>query len=88
MADGAAATARLVDHGQARRAVLVELPTRRFNRLLRVTTRRSGSHDLRDRDFGSPAIISRHAATHITLGDDAGQLETIGILDDGRAAAA
>jgi len=54
--------------------MLVEFPARFFNRLIRATTRRRGTHYLFDANFGSTAVISRHAATHIALGDDADQL--------------
>lgn len=44
-ADGTAATARLVQNGQARRAMLVKFPARFFHRLARTATGRHGSHD-------------------------------------------
>jgi hypothetical protein len=47
--------------------MLVEFPARFFNRLIRVTTSRRGSHDLFDANFRSMAVISRHAATHVAL---------------------
>jgi hypothetical protein len=68
--------------------MLVELPARFFNRLIRVTTGRRGSHDRFDANFGSAAVISRHAATHVPLGNDADQLEIVCILDHRRAAVA
>jgi hypothetical protein len=68
--------------------VLDQLPARFFNRLIRVTTRRRWSHDLFDANFGSTPVISRHAATHVALGDDADQLAVLCILNYGRAAAA
>jgi hypothetical protein len=68
--------------------MLVEFPARYFNWLIRATARRRGTHDLFDANFGSTAVISRHAATHVTLGDDADQLEVFCILNHGRAAAA
>jgi hypothetical protein len=68
--------------------MLVELPARFFNRLIRTTASRRGSHDLFDANFGSTAVISRHAATHVALGDDADQLEAFCILNHGRAAVA
>jgi hypothetical protein len=68
--------------------MLVELPARFFNRLLGATTRRRGTHDLSDADFGSTPIMSCHAATHVALGDDADQLECLYILNHRRAAAA
>ena len=87
-ADCAAATARLVYNGQARRAMLVEFPARFFNRLARTTTRRQGAHDLFDANVRSAPVISRHAATHVALGDDADQLAVLCILNHRRAAAA
>jgi len=68
--------------------MLEELPARFFNRLICVTTSRRGSHDLFDTNFGSMTVISRHAATHVALGDDADKLEVFCILNHGRAAAA
>jgi hypothetical protein len=68
--------------------MLVELPPPFFDRLIHHTAGSRRSHDLRDRNLRSPAVIGRHAATHIALGDDAGQLESIGILNHGRATAA
>jgi hypothetical protein len=68
--------------------MLVELPARFLNRLLCATTRRRGTHDLSDANFGSPPVMSCHATTHVALGDDAHQLEVQCILNHGRAAAA
>jgi len=68
--------------------MLMEFPARFFNWLIRATTRRRGSHDLFYANFGSTAVISRHAATHVALGDDADQLEVFCILNHGRAATA
>jgi hypothetical protein len=68
--------------------MLVEFPARFCNWLVRATTRRRGTHDLVDANFGSTAVISRHAATHVALGDDADQLEVFCILNHRRAAAA
>jgi hypothetical protein len=68
--------------------MLVEFPARFFNGLIRATTRRRGTHDLFDANFGSTAVISRHPATHVALGDDADQLEVLCILNHGRAATA
>ena len=73
--------ARLFRNGQARRAMLVEFPTRYFNRLARTTTGRQGSHDLFDAHVRSAPVISRHAAAHVALGDDADQLEVFSILN-------
>ena len=86
-ADGAAAAPDAVHHGQARRAMLVEFSARFFNGLIRATTRRRGVHDLVDANFRSMAVISRHAATHVALGDDADQLEIFRIFNHRRAAA-
>ena len=86
--DCAAATACLVHDGQARRAMLVEFPARFFNRLIRAATGSRGSHDLCDANFRSMPLISRRAATHVALGDDADQLEVFCILNHWRAAAA
>lgn len=68
-ADGAAAASSAVHNGQARRAMLVEFPAHFFNWLIRATTSRREAHDLFDANFGSAAVISRHAATHVALGD-------------------
>jgi hypothetical protein len=65
--------------------MLVEFPARFFNRFIRATTSRRETHDLFDANLGSTAVVSRHAATHVALGDDADQL---GILNHRRAAAA
>jgi len=86
--DYAAATACLVHDGQAGRAMLVEFPARFFNRLIRATTRRRGTHDLFDANFRSVPVISRHATTHVALRDDADQLEVFCVLNYWRAAAA
>jgi hypothetical protein len=80
--DHASQTAtRLIRNGQARRTMLVELPARFFNRPARTTTGRQGSHDLFDAHFRSAPVISRHAATHVALGDDADQLKGFCILN-------
>jgi hypothetical protein len=68
--------------------MLVELPARFFNRLLRATTRRRGTHDLSDGNFGSTPVMSCHPATDVALGDDPDQLECFCILNHRRAAAA
>ena len=86
-ADGAAAASRAVYDGQARRAMLVELPARLFNRLMRATTRRRRVHDLVDAHVGCVTVISHHAATHVAFGDDADQLEIFGVRNHRRAAA-
>jgi hypothetical protein len=87
-ADGTAATARRVDDRQARGTMLVESVERLLDRLVRVTAGRRGSHDLLDLDLGSAAVLSRHAAAHVALGDGPDQLEAFSIFHDGRAAAA
>ena len=87
-ADGAAATARLVHDGQARRAMLVEFTARFFDWLIRATTRRRGTHDRSDAYLRSAPVISRHATTHVALGDDTDQLESIWSLNHRRTAAA
>ena len=86
--DCAAAASTAVYDGQARRTMLVEFPARCFNRLIRAATGSRGSHDLFDANFRSVPLISRRAATHVALGDDADQLEVFCILNHGRAAAA
>jgi hypothetical protein len=87
-ADCAAAPPRLVHNGQARRALLVQLPARFFSRVVGVATGRRGSHDLFDANVGRTAVISRHAAAHVALGDNTDQLAVFCILNHGRAAAA
>ena len=84
--DCATATARLVYDGQARRAVLVEFLARFRNWLIRATTCSCGTHDLFDANFGSTAVISSYAATHVALGYDADQLEVFYILNHRGAA--
>ena len=86
-ADGTATTARFIHHGQAGRAMLVEFPAHFFHRLACTTTGRQGSHDRFDVHVRRAPVISRHAATHVTLGDHADQLEMLGILNHRRAAA-
>ena len=73
--------ARLFRNGQARRAMLVEFPTRYFNWLVRTTTGKQGSHDLPDAHARSAPVISRHAAPHVALGDDADQRKVFSILN-------
>jgi hypothetical protein len=68
--------------------MLVEFPARFFNRLICATTSRRRSHDLFDANFGSTAVLGSYGATHVTLGDDAHQLEIFCILNHRRAAAA
>lgn len=68
--------------------VLVELASRFVNGLIRPATGRPGPHDLFDANVRRMAVISRHAATNVTLGDNADQREAFGILNHRRAAAA
>ena len=68
--------------------MLVEFAPRFVNWLIRPATGRPGPHDLFDANVGRTAVISRHAATDVTLGDSADQLEAFGILNHRRAAAA
>lgn len=84
--DCATATAGLVYDGQARRAVLVEFLARFRNWLIRATTCSCVTHDLFDANFGSTAVISSYAATHVALGYDADQLEVFYILNHRGAA--
>jgi hypothetical protein len=68
--------------------MLVELPTRVVNRLIRIATGRQRSHDLFDANLRATAVFSHYAATHISFGDDADQFEGFCILDHGRTSAA
>jgi hypothetical protein len=68
--------------------MLVECASRFVNWLVHRTTGRRGPHDLFDANFRRMAVISRHAATDVTLGDNADQLEAFCILNNRRAAAA
>jgi hypothetical protein len=68
--------------------MLVEFPARFCNWLIRSTTRRRGTHDVFDANFGSAPVIRRHAAAHVAFGNDADQLEVFCVLNHGRAAAA
>ena len=86
--DSAAAASRAVYDGQARRMMLVEFASRFVNWLIRPATGRPGPHDLFDANFRRMAVISRHAATDVALGDNADQLEAFCILNHRRAAAA
>ena len=87
-ADRAATASGAVDNGQTRRMMIVECAPRLVNWLIRTTTRGRGAHDLSDANFRCTAVISRYAATHVTLSDDADDLEVVCVLDDRRAAAA
>jgi hypothetical protein len=68
--------------------MLVKRAARFVNWLTSAATRRRGAHDLLDAHFRSTPVIGGHVATHITLGDDADELEPFGILNHRRAAAA
>jgi hypothetical protein len=68
--------------------MLVELPVRFFNRLVRATTSRRGPHDFFDVHVGSTAVVRCHFAAHVALGDDADELATSLICYHGGAAAA
>jgi hypothetical protein len=67
--------------------MLVEFAARFFNWLIRATTSRRGTHDLSDAHLRSAPVISRYAATHVALSDDADQLEAFRILNHRRATA-
>ena len=67
--------------------MFVEFPARFFNWCIRATTRRRGAHDFLDAHVRSAPVISRHAATDVTLGDDTDQLAVLCILNHRRAAA-
>ena len=68
--------------------MLVEFASRFVNGRIRPATGRPGPHDLFDANFRRMAVISRHAATDVALGDNADQLEAFCILNHRRAAAA
>ena len=68
--------------------MLVEFASRFVNWLIRPATGRPRPHDLLDAHVRRMAVISGHAATDVTLGDNADQLEAFGILNHRRAAAA
>jgi hypothetical protein len=86
--DCAAAASRLVHNGQACGAMLLEFPACFFNRLAHTTTRRRGPHNLFDANVRSAQVVGRYAATHVTFGNNAYQLELFCILNHRRAAAA
>jgi len=56
-----------------------ECPSRVIHGFLRTAAGGRGTHDRFNADFGCKAVISRHAATHVALGDDADQLEIVRI---------
>ena len=68
--------------------MLVEFASRFVNWLIRPATGRPGLHDLFDANVRRTAVISRHAATNVALGDNADQLEAFYILNHRGAAAA
>ena len=68
--------------------MLVEFASRFVNWLIRPATGRPGPHDLFDANVRRTAVISRHAATNVALGDNADQLEAFYILNHRGAAAA
>ena len=67
--------------------MLVELPARLFDRLIRATTGRRRTHDLFDANFGSAAVIGCYPTAHVALGNYAHQLATFDILNHRRTAA-
>ena len=69
-ADRAVTAAGVIDHRQARRLMFVEFPADVINRLVLVATRGRRFHDRSNADVRALAIVRRHAATHVTLGDD------------------
>jgi len=88
-ADGAAAAAsNAIHHRQARRAMLEEFLARLYPRRIRATTRRRRAHDLVAAHVGRARVVSGHAATDVTLADNADQLAVFCILNYWRAAAA
>ena len=68
--------------------MLVEFASRFVNWLIRPATGRPGPHDLFDANVRRTAVISRHAATDVALGDHADQREAFYILNHRGAAAA
>ena len=68
--------------------MLVEFASRFVNWLVHPATGRPEPPDLFDANVRRLAVISRHAATHVALGDNADQCETFYILNHRRAAAA
>ena len=68
--------------------MFVEFPPRFFYGCIRTAASGRGMHNFFDADFGGTAVISRDAATHVALGDDADQLEVFCILYHRGAAAA
>lgn len=68
--------------------MLVETFAGGVDRLICATTRRRGSHDLFHADFRGLTVTTHHAATDVSFGDDADQLEVLLVFNDGRAAAA
>ena len=70
-----ATTASLIRNGQTRRAVLIEFPVHSSTVSFAPQQADEGLDDLFDANFQSAPVISRHATTHVALGDDADQLE-------------
>ena len=68
--------------------MFVEFPPRFLHGFIRTAASGRGTHNFFDADFGSTAVVSRHAATHVALGNDADQLEILCIFYHRRAAAA
>ena len=70
-----ATTARLIRNGQAHHAMLVSF--RHTSSTVSLTPQQADKslHDLFDANFRSAPVISRHAATHVALSDDADQHE-------------
>ena len=87
-ADGATTLPCAIRNWQTRRAMLVQFSARFVKRLTRTTASRRWPHDFFDLNFRSAPVISRHATTHVTLGDDAYQFEMFRILHHWGATAA
>ena len=68
--------------------MLVEFASPFVNGLIRPATGRPGPHDLFDANVRRTAVISRHAATNVALGDNADQCQAFYILNHRGAAAA
>ncbi len=67
--------------------MLVELPARIFDQLIRATAGRRRTHDLFDANFGSAAVIGCYPTAHVALGNYAYQLAAFHILNYRRTAA-
>jgi hypothetical protein len=68
--------------------MLVEFASCFVNWLIRSATGSPGPHDLFDAHVRGTTVISRHAATHVALGDHADQREAFYVLNHRCAAAA